>query len=88
MSLVLDGWERLGVPTRCCLLQAGTVVMGTSFPTPYEAVVDKTKGLSVRGLAWLAPRSGHLKHSCDRRINRTALFLTALDCASRVLMFL
>ena len=27
--------------------------MGTSFPTPYEAVVDKTKGLSVRGLAWL-----------------------------------
>ena len=29
-------------------MQAGTVVMGTSFPTPYEAVVDKTKGLSVR----------------------------------------
>lgn len=28
--------------------KAGTVVMGTSFPTPYEAVVDKTKGLSVR----------------------------------------
>mmetsp|Transcript_624 Transcript_624/g.1823 ORF Transcript_624/g.1823 Transcript_624/m.1823 type:complete len:429 (+) Transcript_624:133-1419(+) len=28
--------------------QAGTVVMGTSFPTPYEAVVDKTRGLSQR----------------------------------------
>jgi hypothetical protein len=48
----LDG-EQLGVLTRYCLLQAGTVVMGTSFPTPYEAVVDKTKGLSVRGLALL-----------------------------------
>jgi hypothetical protein len=49
----LDG-EQLGVLTRCCLLQAGTVVMGTSFPTPYEAVVDKTKGLSVRSLVGLA----------------------------------
>lgn len=29
-------------------MQAGTVVMGTSFPTPYEAVVDKTRGLSQR----------------------------------------
>ena len=64
MSLVLEGWERLGVPTRCCLLQAGTVVMGTSFPTPYEAVVDKTKGLSVRGLAWLAVQSACLMLSC------------------------
>jgi hypothetical protein len=42
------------------LLQAGTVVMGTSFPTPYEAVVDKTKGLSVRRLAQLALYSRHL----------------------------
>lgn len=38
--------------------------MGTSFPTPYEAVVDKTKGLSVRSSAV----SKRIAHSC--RSNR------------------
>ena len=28
--------------------QEGTVIMDTSFPSAYEAIIDKTKGLSVR----------------------------------------
>ncbi|KAK9810213.1 hypothetical protein WJX72_006728 [[Myrmecia] bisecta] len=28
--------------------QAGTVVMGMSFPTPYEQIIEKAKGLSLR----------------------------------------
>lgn len=55
----------------CLTVQAGTVVMGTSFPTPYEAVVDKTKGLSVRVLHWADVL--HVLHdtmrSCDGTLN-------------------
>jgi hypothetical protein len=39
--------------------------MGTSFPTPYEAVVDKTKGLSVRGLAEIHDPRLALMHGCE-----------------------
>ena len=28
--------------------QQGTVIMDSSFPSAYEAIIDKTKGLSVR----------------------------------------
>lgn len=35
--------------------QAGTVVMGTTFPTPYEALVDRTRGLSSRLAPHLYP---------------------------------
>ena len=31
-----------------CMLQEGTVIMDTSFPSAYESIIDKTKGLSVR----------------------------------------
>lgn len=57
----------------CLTVQAGTVVMGTSFPTPYEAVVDKTKGLSVRGLAGIVCILG-MSAAVRSRINRTGLF--------------
>ena len=44
------GWVAVPVHARGAVVgaQAGTVVMGTSFPMPYEAVVDKTRGLSQR----------------------------------------
>lgn len=35
-------------PSSCGDLQKGTVVMDSSFPSAYEAIIDKTKGLSVR----------------------------------------
>lgn len=35
----------------CCCPQAGTVVMDTTFPSAYEQIMEKAKGLSVRTFA-------------------------------------